>query len=318
VHTVARVRVGVALPQYTYSPDFGWEGLSAWAWRAEVLGFDSVWLSDHLFLGIERYGGGAGWYPTFDPFVALGAIAAQTTRVRIGTLVVCSQLRPAAVVANAASSLDHLSGGRLVLGMGAGWFEPEFTAAGVPFRAPRDRLAELAGTLDALRVWWGEGSGVLPPVQRPHPPLWVGGKGGPRLLDVVARHADGWNTVWTWTPEDYADRLAALDAACHVVGRDPRTVTLSVGLYALAGHDEADLRRRFDRLRDRTPPGVLDGLDLERWRQGRLVGTVEEVRAQRDRWAELGVDELVVGLGALPFAVTDAEDLDVLALALTE
>jgi len=311
------VRIGVALPQYAYSQDFGWDGLRAWAWRAEVLGFGSVWLSDHLFLGIERYGGPPGRHATLDPFVALAAVAAETSSVRIGTLVVCAQLRPPAVLANAAAALDHVSGGRLVLGLGAGWFEPEFRLAGVPFGTPRERLAELATVLDGVRDCWAEGSGMLTPVQRPHPPLWVGGKGGPRLLDVVARHADGWNTVWVWTPEDYARRLEALEGICRAAGRDPATVTRSVGLYALAGHDEADLRARFDRLRRLTPAGVLDGMDLAEWRRGRLVGTVAEVRAQRDRWAELGVDELIVGPAALPFAVSDPDDLDVLALALT-
>ena len=124
----------------------------------------------------------------------------------------------------------------------------------------------------------------LPPaVQQPRPRVIVGGKGD-RLLSLVAECADGWNTCWVWTPDAYSERRAVLDAACERVGRDPGSVWRSLGLYALCGEDEADLERRFARLRQATPAGVLDGVTLEQWRPGRLVGTVEEVREQVAVW----------------------------------
>jgi alkanesulfonate monooxygenase SsuD/methylene tetrahydromethanopterin reductase-like flavin-dependent oxidoreductase (luciferase family) len=146
------------------------------------------------------------------------------------------------------------------------------------------------------------------PVQFPHPPIWVGGKGD-ALLRLAARHADGWNTVWVWTPAAYKERVAVLDAACERLGRDPSTVTRSLGLYALVGDDEPDLRRRFERLKQLSPPGLLAGsvsersgsTTLDEWRRGRLVGTVEEVREQLDTWAGLGVAELIVTTGAAPW-----------------
>jgi len=152
-------------------------------------------------------------------------------------------------------------------------------------------------------------------VQRPTPPIIVGGKGD-RLLELVAACADGWNTCWVWTPSAYRERFAVLERACESAGRDPATISRSLGLYALCGEDERDLARRFERLRVSTPPGVLDRTTLDEWRVGRLVGTAEQVREQAAGWAALGVDTLVVGPGAVPFAVTALDDVSLLAEAL--
>ena len=152
------------------------------------------------------------------------------------------------------------------------------------------------------------------PVQRPSPPIWVGGKGD-RLLELAGRYADGWNTAWVWTPEHWAARAALLDVACERAGRVHASVARSVGLYALAGEDEADLARRYRRLQELSPPGVVDGMPLEAWRRGRLVGTVEQVGEQVDRWSSLGVSSLVLSAGALPFAVAAGEDVELLAEA---
>ncbi len=145
--------------------------------------------------------------------------------------------------------------------------------------------------------------------------MFVGGKGN-RLLRLVAEKADGWNTCWAWTPEQYRERLDVLHAACDDVGRDPASVWRSLGLYALCGENEADLARRFERLRANTPPGVLDSTTLEAWRVGRLVGTVEQVREQVETWAGLGVETIILGVGAVPFHVGSADDVALLAEAL--
>jgi alkanesulfonate monooxygenase SsuD/methylene tetrahydromethanopterin reductase-like flavin-dependent oxidoreductase (luciferase family) len=154
-----------------------------------------------------------------------------------------------------------------------------------------------------------------PPVQRPRPPVFAGGKGD-RLLRLVARHADGWNTCWTWTVEAYRERRDALTRACDAEGRDPASVRRSLGLYTLTGEDEADLARRFERLATLTPPGVLAGHDLDTWRKGRLVGPVQDLRQMVDEWAALGVDEIICGLGAVPFQVSTLDDLELVAHAL--
>jgi alkanesulfonate monooxygenase len=120
-----------------------------------------------------------------------------------------------------------------------------------------------------------------------------------------------------WTTDAYRERLRVLDAACDAVGRDPATMWRTLGLYALCGEDDRDLERRFERLRDVSPSGVLDGVDLSDFRKGRLVGTVDEVREQVATWAELGVDTLILGVGAVPFQVSTPDDTELLLEACT-
>lgn len=313
--------LGLALPQYDYGVPGGgqlpWASVVECAQRAEAAGFASVWLADHLFLDLERRGAGPARYFGLEPIVALGALARLTTRVQIGTLVLCAPLRPPRVLAKHLATVDVLCGGRLTVGVGAGWYEPEHVAAGVPFERPAARLARLEATLIELTAMFSDDPPAPcrpAPLQRPRPPLWVGGRGD-RLLGVVARHADGWNTAWTSTIEAYRERMGVLDRACEAVGRDPASVTLTVGLYALVGEDDADVRRRFERMAEGAPAGLFRGLDLEAWKPGRLVGTVDEVRAQLARWADLGVATVVVAPGAIPFSSIDPDDLDLLASA---
>ena len=299
-----KVHVGLALPQYDYADAGGrlaWPTVLDVAQRAEHAGFDSLWLADHLFLGIEKYGGPPGRHFGYDPILALGALARHTARVKLGILVLCAQLRPPKLLVRQLETLQGLSGGRLVPGVGAGWYEPEYEAAGIPFARPGVRLRQLAEVLDLLGEW-----GL---------PRLAGGKGD-RFLELVASHADGWNTVWAWTPEAYAERAATLDRACERVGRDPAEIERSLGLTTLVGEDHRDLERRFIRLQERTPPGVVDRRTLEEWKDGRLVGTVEEVREQLARWRSLGVAMFIAGTGALPFGSTDPDDLELLASAL--
>jgi alkanesulfonate monooxygenase SsuD/methylene tetrahydromethanopterin reductase-like flavin-dependent oxidoreductase (luciferase family) len=255
-------------------------------------------------------------------------LARRVPEVRLGTLVFCEALRPASVLAKSLATLDRLSGGRLDIGLGAGWYEPEYDAIGMAMPPPGRRLDRLE---EAVAVVQGLLSGdafsfdgvhhraerarSLPaPVQQPRPRVFVGGKGD-RLLRLVAEHADGWNTCWTWTPDGYRERLDVLDAACARIGRDPATVWRSLGLYTLCGENEQDLTRRFERMVAEAPPGVVGG-DLEAFRAARLVGTVDEVREQAATWAGLGVETLIAGVGAVPFHVTSLDDVAMLGHAL--
>jgi alkanesulfonate monooxygenase SsuD/methylene tetrahydromethanopterin reductase-like flavin-dependent oxidoreductase (luciferase family) len=312
------MEIGLALPQFDFSvpgeQPLRWETLLHWATRADALGFDSVWLADHLFFSIEKYGGAPGEHGVFDPIVALGAIARATERVRLGTLVLCAQLRPPRVLAKALATLDVVSGGRLTVGLGAGWYEAEYVAAGIPFERPGVRLRQLAQTVATLKELFADDDLGPAPIQRPRPPIWVGGRGD-QLLQVCADHADGWNTVWAWTFDAYRERAATLDAACARVHRDPGSVTRSLGLFALVGETPSDLTHRYERLQRLTPKGVLDGMSLAQWREGRLVGTVEDVREQLQRWAGLGVSAIIVGAGGLPFTVASPDDVEMLAAA---
>jgi probable F420-dependent oxidoreductase len=326
------LRIGFALPQYDYSvpgeSPLRWETLREHARRAEELGFDSLWLSDHLFLDLAKYGGSPEPHGIYEPLVTLAALARTVTRPRLGTLVALEALRPATVLAKALATLDRISGGRLDVGLGAGWYPPEYEAVGLPFPPPGERLDRLAEAVEIVRGLLGGGpltfdgryhraaGAVNRPaaVQEPHPPVFVGGKGD-RLIQLAVEHADGWNTCWIWTPDAYRNRLDVVERSCDKVGRDPATVWRSLGLYALCGEDRADLERRFARMCDLMPSGVVTGT-IDEWRAGRLVGTVDEIRAQRDQWDALGVETLIIGPGPLPFSVASLDDVELLAHAL--
>jgi alkanesulfonate monooxygenase SsuD/methylene tetrahydromethanopterin reductase-like flavin-dependent oxidoreductase (luciferase family) len=326
------MRIGFALPQYDYSvpgeSPLRWETILEHARRAEALGFDSLWLSDHLFLDLTKYLGTDERHGAFEPLVTLAALARAVSGPRLGTLVINEALRPAPVLAKALATLDRITAGRLDVGLGAGWYEPEYDAIGLPFPSPGERLARLAEAVDIVRGLLPGGPFTFdgrfhrahdavnrpPALQQPRPPVFVGGKGD-RLIQLAVERADGWNTCWTWTPDAYRGRLDVLERSCEKVGRDPATVWLSLGLYALCGEDYGDLERRFARMRDVMPRGAVTGA-LDEWREGRLVGTVDEIRAQRDQWEALGVETLIVGAGPLPFSVNAIDDVELLAHAL--
>jgi alkanesulfonate monooxygenase SsuD/methylene tetrahydromethanopterin reductase-like flavin-dependent oxidoreductase (luciferase family) len=323
------MRIGLALPQYDYSVagerPLRFDTIVEYARLAERGGAESVWLSDHLFLDLAKYGGSPEREACYDPIVTLAALARAVPRVRLGTLVLLEALRPAAVLAKALATVDCVSGGRLDVGLGAGWYEPEYAALGTEMPRPGQRLDRLVDALEVVKGLLGGGPFTYEgahhsargatnrpaAVQQPRPRVFVGGKGD-RLLRLAALHADGWNTCWVWTPETYRERRRVFDDACASAGRDPATMWCTLGLYALCGEDERDLERRFERLREVSPKGVLDGVDLATFRVGRLVGTVDEVRAQVREWEGLAVDTLILGVGAVPFQVSDRSDVELL------
>jgi alkanesulfonate monooxygenase SsuD/methylene tetrahydromethanopterin reductase-like flavin-dependent oxidoreductase (luciferase family) len=324
------MRFGLALPQYDYSVPsehpLRFETIVEYARCAKESGFESVWLSDHLFLDLGKYGGPPDREACFDPVVTLAALARLVPDVRLGALVFCEALRPASVLAKALATLDRVCAGRLDVGLGAGWYEPEYESIGMTMPTPPVRLARLAEAVEVVKGVLEGGpfsfdgthhraagaSSLPPPQQRPRPRVFVGGKGD-RLLRLVAKHADGWNTCWSWTVDAYRERLGVLERECERADRDPSTVWRTLGLYALCGEDERDLARRFELMRSNSPRGVLDGVDLAEFRRGKLVGTVEELRAQIGEWEGLGVETLVLGVGVVPFHVTSADDIAMFA-----
>ena len=253
-----------------------YEDMRRVAGLAEEVGFDSVWLCDHfLTLAPDAYaedanvaggagpgarGGDARSMPLLECWTTLSALARDTRRLRLGTSVLCHSYRLPSVLAKMGATLDVISGGRLDLGLGAGWFEQEYRAYGVPFPRIGERIAQLDEGLEVIRRMWTEPYPVFqgryyaidgavcdpPPLQRPHPPIWIGGEGD-RMHRVAARAGDGVNVRW-WGPERIAGRGAYLDAACREFGRDPRTLQRSVTALLVADHDAsraAGTRERF-------------------------------------------------------------------------
>ncbi len=326
------MRFGLALPHYDTSlrgDPATWDAVKRVAKRAEHAGFDSVWVSDHLFLDWGKYGGPPEPHGALECLTTLSALAAATERVRLGSLALCNDLRNPALVAKMIATLDLLSEGRVDAGIGAGWYEPEYSAAAIAFDPPGTRIARLGEAVEIIgRLLEGEelvyqgkhyfldGAICRPgPLQKPRPPLWMAGKGD-YLLKTAARVADGWNFSWIGSLETYSERKGAADEACERIGRDPATLRRSVGAYVVAGRDDHDLARRYERLVERTPLGVLrpakdaPAVSWDEFRQGRVAGTTNEVVEQLGRLAELEVEEVIVGLGALPFQVADEEDVD--------
>jgi alkanesulfonate monooxygenase SsuD/methylene tetrahydromethanopterin reductase-like flavin-dependent oxidoreductase (luciferase family) len=140
--------------------------------------------------------------------------------------------------------------------------------------------------------------------------VWLGAKGGERSLRLAARYADGWNTVWRWAPEAYADRMRAAREACERVGRDPSTLRLSVGLSTLVGEDERDLRRRHEHLVRDTPAAVPPLEELER---DGLAGTPDRISERIAAFEDLGVEELIASFSSLPFVIHDRSAVELFA-----
>src|SRR4051794_25637939 len=155
------MQLGLALPQYDYSVagerPLQFETVVDYATRAQQSGFHSVWLSDHLFLDLAKYGGVADREACYEPVVTLAALARRVPDVRLGALVFCEALRPASVLAKALASLDRVSGGRLDVGLGAGWYEPEYEAIGMKMPPPGERLDRLTEALEVVRGLLGGG-----------------------------------------------------------------------------------------------------------------------------------------------------------------
>jgi len=294
-------------------------------------------VSDHLFLDWSKYGGPEQRQGSLECWTTLSALAAATERVRLGSLTICNDLRSPALLAKMAASLDLLSGGRVDLGLGAGWYEPEYEAAGIDYDDAGTRIRRLAEAATVIaRLLDGEevsfagdhyeidGAIVRPgPRQEPRPPIWIGGKGD-FLLRTAARVADGWNFSWLGSIDTYRERSAAADDACAKQDRDPRSLRRSVGVYVLAGTDDADAKRRYERLVERTPAGVLKqgpngaaAVSWDEFRRDRFAGTVGEVTDRLGELAEMGVEEAILTLGALPFQVSDLEDVELVGTEIT-
>jgi probable F420-dependent oxidoreductase len=330
-HYTPRVRLGLALPHYDSSfagREASWETVAQVARTAESSGWDSVWVSDHLFLDWGKYGGPGDPQGTLECWTTLAGVAAVTERVRIGSLALCNDLRNPALVAKMAATLDAFSGGRLDLGMGAGWYEPEYRAAGITFEGARTRIERLEEAAEIVRrllsgeelTFKGRHYSVDGAVCRPGPsqqrlPIWIGGKGD-RLLETAAHRADGWNFSWLGSVDTYRGRLAAARRACERAGRDWATLRRSVGAYVLAGGNDSDARARYERLVAVTPEGVLSppdggrGVSWDEFRRDHLAGSVGEVVEGMGELVDLGVEEVVVSLGTLPFQVVDLETVE--------
>ncbi len=269
---------------------------------AEEQGFDVLFRSDH-YMSL----GGRDTEGALDAWTTLAALARATSRIRLGTLVSPVTFRHPAVLAKSVVTADHVSGGRVELGMGAGWHEGEHRAFGFPFPTPGERVSMLAEQVEIVHRLWDrdearatfhgqhyqlEDCNALPkPVQDPHPRLLLGGQGGPRVAALAARWADEYNTHGK-SPDDARRIRGSLDRACEAEGRDPATLPLSVmtGFAIGSTMDEArDHAARILALRGQVEPDPLAVLS-----PSALKGTPEMVLEQLEALAKEGVTRVML------------------------
>ncbi len=245
------LKVGVQLPEV--ERDVSWDDILDMARAIEDLGYDSLWLGEHLLYRWPDREPRGPW----EAWSLLAALAAVTTRVELGPLVACTNFHNPAILAKRAATIDEISHGRFILGLGAGWNETEFRAFGIPFDHRVDRFEEAftiirtllrEGAIDFEGIWYSaRDCELLPRGPRPSgPPLMIGSN-GERMLRIAAPHVDSWNSWYSDTgnaPSGVARLAARVDAACADVGRDPgeveRTVALHVRLPGGAGRTMGD------------------------------------------------------------------------------
>jgi alkanesulfonate monooxygenase SsuD/methylene tetrahydromethanopterin reductase-like flavin-dependent oxidoreductase (luciferase family) len=276
----------------------GQEGVSWQQWldlaqAAEAAGLEGLFRSDH-YRSIGR-GDPAG---SLDAWTTLAALAARTERLRLGTMVSPVTFRPASVLAKSAVTVDHISNGRVELGIGAGWFEAEHVTYGFRFATTRERLDELDRQLAEITRQWTEADDVWPkPLQEPRPPIIVGGRARPRTVAAAVRWADEYNTVFP-TVEEARERKRILDDAAREAGREPLRYSMMIG--CAVGRDEAEVRERLAR-GPGTPPisGTVEQV-VERLRAYEAVG-VERAMLQHLAHEDVAMVEL---LGEVAAALT--------------
>jgi F420-dependent oxidoreductase-like protein len=270
---------------------------------AERLGFEAFFRSDHY-----RSFPGPDDQPTTDAWAVLAGIARETTRIRLGTLVSPVTFRHPGSFAKLVTTVDEMSGGRVEVGVGAGWNEPEHRQLGLAFpeiveRADlmEDELAILHGLWEQPNGWSFDGKKLRieaasfnpKPVQRPHPPIIVGGEGRPRSLRLAARYADEYNMSSSGV-EACARAFASLDEECLKIGRDPRSVTRSVMVGLLIGRDEAEFAGR---VKAQLAMVGESEVDAAAWLEARgtrwITGTPNEARAMVSRFEAAGAQRIM-------------------------
>jgi F420-dependent oxidoreductase-like protein len=275
-----------------------WEDWVRVARLVEETGLEGLFRSDH-YTAIIRADAVA-----HDAWTTLAGLAAVTERIRLGTLVSPATFRHPSVLARMSATVDHISGGRLDVGMGAGWYEREHLAHGFPFLDAKGRFDLFAEQVEVVVRSWTEerfdhagpayelrDQAALPrPLQRPHPPLVLGGTVRPRFAALAARFASEVNTLGA-ANDELRERKARLDRACEEAGRDPSTLGFSVMTACFVGTDRAEVVERlgaFLALRGEGEPEAVLEQRRDRW----LVGTVEEVAARIEELRGLGVTRL--------------------------
>jgi F420-dependent oxidoreductase-like protein len=300
----SELRHGAFVPQGWKLEYTGWSAEDAWArtcelaGRIEALGYDHLWVYDHVETVPRRE-------PThcFEAFTTLAALSQRTTRVELGQLVTCVGYRNVGLLAKEAACIDVMSGGRLILGLGAGWYDREYQAYGWTYPSNRDRLALLEEACQVIPRLWSETTTTFEgkhlrfdgafcdpePLRAPRPPILIGGGGEKVTLRIEARHADFTN--WQVGFDAFVRKSDLLAGYCEEIGRDPATIIRTHGPDCRIFESDADLAAWLD-----SPGGgQLSGRQPhDEYVRDNLVGTVEQVTEKAQAFVDAGCREFIL------------------------
>lgn len=277
-----------------------WERWSHILRLAERLGFPTVFRSDHYFIGRQQN--------SLEAYLSFVLAARETKTIRFGPLVTPVTFRAPVNVGRMAAQLDLLSGGRFVMGLGAGWNEAEHKAYGIAFPPLKERMDRLEEMLQLVKALWRDspatfagkhyqldGADCLPKPAAGRPPILIGGNGEKRTLKMVAEHADEWNSTGGGGTDGYARKVDVLAQHCAKAGRDPKTIHRSMMTFGVVGPNEAALDRATERVMGMW--GAPSGTTPAQYRQilkarGMIVGSTDEVVQLLGGYGELGLNEI--------------------------
>lgn len=287
------MKFGIRLPQTGIT----YEQVKEVAIACEKFGFDSIWLMDHFFgpTPIRHL-------PLLECWVTLSALAAETKKIRIGSLVTCNSYRYPFLLAKMLATLDNISNGRVELGIGAGWHEAEYRAFGIAFYKPKVRIEALKETVQVIRKLWTEEEPTFTgkyytlrdavcnpkPVQKPHPRIWIGGEGEKLLLRVVAKLADGCN-FRPCSPAEYTRKLKILANHCKAVNRNIDSLEKSLEVRVFCGDEEEEIKRKILTTKKRHPRKTVREMSFEEYIAPRIVGTPEQCIGKIKEYIDSGV-----------------------------
>jgi F420-dependent oxidoreductase-like protein len=274
-----------------------WDTVVSIARVAEETGYDSVWVYDHLHTFPE-----VSQQSTWEAWTLMAGLAEATSTVRLGQMCTCNGYRPPSMLAKITANIDVMSGGRLDVGIGAGWYEHEYQGYGYEFPRPAVRIGQLDEAVQILRSMWTEDETTFEgryyqldgainrprPLQDPYPPLWIAGGGEQLTLRVVAKYGDYAN--YGGDPDVFRHKTEVLQDHCREVGRDFESITLSRNVDCLIAEDEAALGEKLAEVERLLPQGRT----LAQWRRLAIIGTPDQVEARIQGFQDLGIDYVVV------------------------
>ncbi|MDO8615598.1 MAG: LLM class F420-dependent oxidoreductase [Dehalococcoidia bacterium] len=274
------------------------ELLAVWQELDRSSGFESLWLMDHFVTGFGVEFGSEG--PCTEGWTSLAALAHATSRVRLGILVTGNTYRHPAVLAKMATTVDHISGGRLEFGIGAAWHTYEHQAFAIPFHTVRERLQRLDEAVQVIKLLWTQARPAFngrhyqldrppynpPNVQQPHPPILIGGGGEKRTLRTVAKYADATNVQGT--PEEVARKFQVLEGHCKEIGRDFGSIRRTIQVPLFLTEDAAFRQRVLQGM------SAATGRPPEEAARGLLIGSVDEIKERVREFVAAGVQEFML------------------------